>query len=597
MGQLGEMEVSVSADVQGLVTGIDKGVSKMQSFGVAVDKLSTSTNKADAGFKKISTGSNQAANALQNLGRVAQDAPFGFIGIQNNINPLLESFQRLKAETGGTGSALKALAGSLAGAGGLGLAISVVTSVLTLFAQGMFDSKQSAESLGNELQALGVDFDDAKRKTDAFNKSIDALKGLRDINLKFSVPGEKDRISVQLGFDKSDAEEKLRELRNLEAISEEKRAKAFDLLNQKGSQGLSDLIGQYGQLSEVKKNATSLSDKDNQLLDEAIKSENEKFDIIHQQEIARIGISKLDAQAKSDLIDLNKKEDERLEKLKKQHEIKLKPFKLTKIKPEDIEKLFFDEATVTMKVPVSAELDFKKSLVTQDALGGLSGILSESEFSNINAIAELRGFGITHGIQDGMRVGVEGLRFPELNKLLAEARERFANFKDQMKSIAQSTVADAFGSIGDSLGKALTDGISLGEVFGSVFQIIGDGLKAMGKAMITYGTGIIVLKNAIKNPYLAIAAGIGLIALGSLLESAIPKFAVGTQNFRGGLAMVGERGPELVNLPKGSGVIPNDKLSGISGGQSIRVYGEFVQRGQHLVAVINQTSKANGRAF
>lgn len=40
----------------------------------------------------------------------------------------------------------------------------------------------------------------------------------------------------------------------------------------------------------------------------------------------------------------------------------------------------------------------------------------------------------------------------------------------------------------------------------------------------------------------------------------IPSFAEGVTNFRGGTALVGERGPELVTLPKGSNVIPNDKL-------------------------------------
>lgn len=36
-------------------------------------------------------------------------------------------------------------------------------------------------------------------------------------------------------------------------------------------------------------------------------------------------------------------------------------------------------------------------------------------------------------------------------------------------------------------------------------------------------------------------------------------FASGVTNFQGGWAMVGEEGPELVNLPRGSDVIPNDK--------------------------------------
>ena len=37
----------------------------------------------------------------------------------------------------------------------------------------------------------------------------------------------------------------------------------------------------------------------------------------------------------------------------------------------------------------------------------------------------------------------------------------------------------------------------------------------------------------------------------------IPRLASGARNFQGGLAMVGERGPELVNLPRGSDVTPS----------------------------------------
>lgn len=43
--------------------------------------------------------------------------------------------------------------------------------------------------------------------------------------------------------------------------------------------------------------------------------------------------------------------------------------------------------------------------------------------------------------------------------------------------------------------------------------------------------------------------------------SNLPFFADGVSNFRGGLAMVGERGPELVNLPRGSDVIPNHEIA------------------------------------
>lgn len=42
-------------------------------------------------------------------------------------------------------------------------------------------------------------------------------------------------------------------------------------------------------------------------------------------------------------------------------------------------------------------------------------------------------------------------------------------------------------------------------------------------------------------------------------------FADGVRNFGGGLALVGERGPEIVNLPRGSDVIPNEVAFGESG--------------------------------
>jgi tape measure domain-containing protein len=43
--------------------------------------------------------------------------------------------------------------------------------------------------------------------------------------------------------------------------------------------------------------------------------------------------------------------------------------------------------------------------------------------------------------------------------------------------------------------------------------------------------------------------------------SGLPFFADGIKNFQGGLAVVGERGPELVNLPRGSDVIPNHEIA------------------------------------
>jgi len=98
-----------------------------------IQQTITATNNLGNAFKNIPNSGNQAALALNNLSRIAQDAPYGFIGISNNINPMLESFQRLKETTGSTTSALKSMISSLAGPAGIGLAVGALTSIIVAF--------------------------------------------------------------------------------------------------------------------------------------------------------------------------------------------------------------------------------------------------------------------------------------------------------------------------------------------------------------------------------------------------------------------------------------------------------------------------------
>src|SRR5689334_18959992 len=48
-----------------------------------ITKFTKAAELANPALTKTATSSNQATFALTNLGRVAQDAPFGFIGIAN----------------------------------------------------------------------------------------------------------------------------------------------------------------------------------------------------------------------------------------------------------------------------------------------------------------------------------------------------------------------------------------------------------------------------------------------------------------------------------------------------------------------------------
>jgi len=130
------IEVFLGMDAKQLQAELQKSENQLRQFQTQLKKSTDTTQIANlqksignlqGTINNISTAmgntakkSGDATQSLVNLSRVAQDAPYGFIGIANNINPLLESFQRLQKESGSTGNALKSLAGGLIGAGGLG---------------------------------------------------------------------------------------------------------------------------------------------------------------------------------------------------------------------------------------------------------------------------------------------------------------------------------------------------------------------------------------------------------------------------------------------------------------------------------------------
>lgn len=63
----------------------------------------------------------------------------------------------------------------------------------------------------------------------------------------------------------------------------------------------------------------------------------------------------------------------------------------------------------------------------------------------------------------------------------------------------------------------------------------------------------------------------------SLKLPKIPKFATGTQYFKGGFANINEHGGEIVDLPNGSKVIPADKSKGILNGKNAPIIQVIIQ--------------------
>ncbi|MGA1047314.1 MAG: tape measure protein [Minisyncoccia bacterium] len=74
--------------------------------------------------------------------------------------------------------------------------------------------------------------------------------------------------------------------------------------------------------------------------------------------------------------------------------------------------------------------------------------------------------------------------------------------------------------------------------------------------------------------------GLGNVpGLGNFFKGKLPGFANGVRNFGGGLAVVGEQGPELVNLPKGADVFTNQESRQMVGGAGITIENMNIKNG------------------
>ncbi len=116
------------------------------------------------------------------------------------------------------------------------------------------------------------------------------------------------------------------------------------------------------------------------------------------------------------------------------------------------------------------------------------------------------------------------------------------------------SAVDAVTKLGEASKKTATGLDALGQGAGG----LGQTLASIPQALMANGGGSGILSSLTKY-------GMGLFSGSSQFASAWMKggiglYANGTNYAPGGLSVVGERGPELVNLPQGSGVMSNHKL-------------------------------------
>ena len=604
-----------------------------------ISSLKTSIASASPQFQRLSQSTNTAQFAITNLNRVVSDSPYGFIGIANNINPLVESFGRLKAESGSTSGALKAMISSLTGPAGIGLAISALTAVIT-FAQIGFD-RWSASSKKAKEQA-----DEFKKSQEDFTKSLESAQSsalatamslqqyidiakngqlplnqrneaLDQANKILGVHGEKLTL-VNIGTAKTTEQvnlftqallqqaiaakytDRIAELTIKQTRLTKERAEAEKDYNKLKETGIAteneafglSLFATSGLIAfhkDLTKKVGDNVDKFNNFISVQNEYINTGYEIAKLQgelndatEIATESFGKLGYKAKES----GKKTIESIEQI------------IAKMK-EDLKDAINVGIALnepSLKERIGILLETVKKLVSEknvapdaEILIPIKQELNELEFvqkaqENFNKV-DLAVKKFNPQIKVPILPVVDQKPIDEQSSKIFNSFLTDAQISQLNDSITQ-TAQDLAITFSTTLGQALKGEATFTDFFKGMFEVIGKGMQTFGKYMIQFAIKVEAIKKwAIANPALAIAGGIALIALGALLASQTSKksaFAVGTNYAPGGMALVGERGPELINLPRGSQVVPAAQTSNIMKGaaQQVEVYG--VLRGQDI---------------
>ena len=198
-----------------------------------------------AAGKQIDDFSKKSRTALTSLSLVAQDLPFGFIGIQNNLPGVISSFGELTREAGGVTGALKQLGASLIGPAGLFLAFSVVTSVVTVLTMKYGSLGAAIDALFTKQTKFNESIVRAGESFKEYNKAIltnNEISGQASASQSGQALSARALLSTVLDLTKTEAERK-NALERLKKLDEE-RFKNFDIEKEKIN-GLEEAVSAY----------------------------------------------------------------------------------------------------------------------------------------------------------------------------------------------------------------------------------------------------------------------------------------------------------------------------------------------------------------
>jgi hypothetical protein len=596
------------------ITKLNKSIKETQDFLKGVKNIGFDS-------QEIKTGSAQAATALTNLGRVASDAPFGFIAIQNNLDPLIQSFGYLKNETGSTKAAFQALAGSLAGPAGVGLAFSVISSLVTTLIQ-------KYGSLGEAMAVLTTDTSAAAEANREMAQSFAVAEGkaageVAEIRALLTVARDQtlSRDAQNEAIKKLNSEyDKFLPKLTQENIDTKGVTDAVDkltesLVRQAKIKGLQDLISK-----ETQKQAEAMTKSlggqatawDNIIA--VIKSARPGGNFFDEQTIQGAGTAAKtfkDAQTAIDLfikeliglnaeeakagtlfgetatkVDLLAKRIEALKQLQSTTGLDLaQKIELTSLQAQitkrDQIKLGLKPAEVKERIQFLINETFPQEFLNFRVRGVLQVEPQATKIQNPEDLTK----NLVNDIQRAT-----GTFYIEPKQIVVNPPKNI-KFDPFAEALGQA-FTDSLSLIGEEIGKALDTGDFFGGLkaaINGIFSILGDTLMNIGKQLIATSVLVKALKSALNGLFgpggeaVGLAVGIGLVAFGSVLKN-MPKMADGGIVSSATIATVGEAGTEVVAPLSKLPYLMNQAGGGGGGGQVVGIS----IKGRELIAFLDR---------
>lgn len=571
----------------------------LSQAGVAFDNFGSNSDK-------IVKGSNRAGLALNDLSRIAQDAPYGFIGISNNLNPMLESFQRLQKESGSAGAALKAMASSLMGPAGIGLAIGVASSLLVVFGDKLFKSseaskaatekaKEHADALKAQKQAIEQIYSSvAKEETQVLsliavldnenetrNRKLKALEELKKINPEiFGGLNLEKNVVVGLNTAYEKYIGNLNSLILLKIKQKELEEVTEKILKAQGV-ALTQEDKDIQATGKSLKNSSDLKKTDNQLrkegTDAQIKQNKEQVTlnglleqqrkITQQIKDVSEGIKLPEEKTKENTDKLNIL-GEAIKKLRTEYMPETALSK--KMGGMDLSMIFGDtpEAVVAKEKKRIADINtlLKPVIQSMKSEGGLEDILSKKAKDMGNIFK------------------VEDLALAENNRRIKEQQESYKSFA---RTISQDVTSALMGMY-----NAMQHGKSFGQAFLDMLGQMVEQLAALVIKTLVFDAIMAVLTGGTSAAATAASVAASNVAGSAGRMLMVPKYAEGGITTRPHIGMVGEAGPEaIMPLSKLGSMMNNTFNAGaMNNNNNTSNNGQFTLRGSDLVLALQRSN-------